>query len=89
MHFLIKPKALYSLILLHLFEVLQTLFTAEGLGGVLQLQHERFSAAGGAAVLTDAHVVSAETLQTVVAAELLDGLVQGQLDGGLEKMKCK
>lgn len=46
----------------HLFEPLQTTTTAECFVIILQLQRERFAAAHGAAVLTDAHVVLAEII---------------------------
>lgn len=67
----------------HLFELVQTFFSADGFGLLLQLQHERFAVEGGAAVITDERVFSAEIFQAGVAAKLVDSLVQGQLTCGL------
>lgn len=84
-----KVKVTIILIFLHLFELIQTLFTADGFRLLLQLQPERFAAAGGAAVLADGRVVSAEILHAGVAAKLMESLVQGQLTRGLRKIKDK
>lgn len=68
---------------LHLLDLIKAIVTADGLGLLLQHQHKRFVAEGGAAVLTYFPSVPTEILQAGVAAKLVDSFVQGQLQFGL------
>ena len=67
------------MIFLHLYELVQTRVTADGYGLLLQLQHQWFFGAGGAAVLTDVRVVPEEVVKAGAAAKLVDDCVQCDL----------
>lgn len=77
------------LIFPHLFELVQTLVTADGFGFLLQLQHERFVEESRAAVITGGRLVPAEIFQAGVAAKLVDSLIHCQLTCGLQKIRIK